>query len=216
MEVMRGVLVVVLVAVGCGQHVELRPLPPALASEQRLGAFQQLREGAKAEETITTCFSNGGCASHTRPVLVLANGEEIREAEDVEPVVDPGSTAGIAVQKIHHRKRIKHVIQAATVLAVIVGGYTLVKGFERHDRDLDTAGAIIGVIGGLGGLFAIVIANDSIAEAQRTVFAHYDEGLAARLQLCVNGLALVPCENRDSPGIPLARPDPALRALPVR
>lgn len=52
------------------------------------------------------------------------------------------------------------------------------------------------------------IANDwSVRDATKTVFANYDQSLAQRLDLCVNGLDMVPCES-NTPGTPPSDPAP--------
>lgn len=176
----RLVLAVAVVA-GC-YRVDLRAPAPAAPVAERAAAYERLRPRAVADP------------------LVLADGTTVRYAEDVLPVVAPdGAAAAHARRAARARRGWRRSIYAAIGVAA-AGMVLVVAGAEnRGTSDLPERGPTFGP-----GV-ALFIAGGAVAgvgtwyfgarerEARRAAFAAYDEGLRARLALCVEGLAIVAC-----------------------
>lgn len=174
---------------------------------ERLAAFHRLRPHGIG--TVTTC-SNRGCSS--KQYLVLADGREIWHPEDLEPAVAPQSAAGVAarrIRKLHRRGRTWAALFGVGFAAGVAIG---IAGLARESDTL-----LYAALGTLGATFAVagtplLITHLHLAHTTSELFEHYDVGLAARLNICARGLALVPCDALDMP-VPQ---DPVLRSLPQR
>jgi hypothetical protein len=204
--------------IGCStnHHVNIPAPPASLTPEQRVQAFDTYRQAGRGVEWTTTC-GKGGCMSSSEDILVLHNGQEVRHAADLLPVLAPDSEAAReaqAAQAAEHRSSFwKHITFAGFVGFLVVTGV----GFHYDSDPL----LVLGIGGGLGTMLGGGIGwvkNDiEVTDRTKTVFAQYDESLAKRFEVCVNGLAVVPCES-STPGAPppVAVPDPALRSLPQK
>ena len=206
---MRGLVVLLLLFVACGHpHYSLTVPPPTAHPMERLAAFHQLRPTGMG--AVTTCSSRGGC--NTKSYLVLADGREIWHPEDLEPVVAPQSRAGVAVRRIRqlYRRGKAWGVVLGVVSAVGIGLGAAAISRESEPlfyASLGTLGAGFAVAG-----TAILITNFQLSNATAELFDQYDVGLAAQLNICARGLAVVPC---DAPDMPVAQ-DPVLRSLPQR
>ncbi len=206
---------VALVVVGCGNHhVRIPPPPAGLTPEQRVQAFQQYRQGGSGVEWTTRCSANGACTTTSRDVLLLRDGTEIRHADDLLPILAPGSRAASAAQEVadaHGRQRRWKRIG----WTLFLGGVGLiVAGAVTDTPELTGAGLLLGISSPFVAVTGMWVAGWGIGESTKAAFAGYDQSVAERFNVCVNGLAVVPCE-RNTPGSPPppVEPDPALRSL---
>lgn len=198
-----------LFVVACGHpHYSLSLPPPTASPLERLQAFYRLR--ASAVGTVTTCRGSS-CSSNQ--YLVLADGREIWHADDLLPLVPPDSQAA---RDHREYKRVK-ANQRLWVYGMFVGiaaGIAMIHyGFE-DDEPTDLMWTGVGVTAAsvlIGGGGAYITGLQGVG-AKLRMFEHYDDGLAAQLNICASGMAIVPC---DAPNMPVA-PDPILRSLPQR
>ena len=208
------VLVLVAALSGCGgkPHVTLQAPPANLTPEQRVHAFQTLRRGAEGAEIRTTC-GRGGCSSSTTELLFLRNGTEIRYAEDVLPVLPADSPAATAARDVGStRQRSKRWARAGWLM--FVGGFVVsMVSFANEKYPFMYAG-LATTVGGIGVIgYSGFVFDREVNRKTRFVFDHYDQGLAARFDVCVNGIAVVPCEVSGGLPPPAVEPDPALHEL---
>lgn len=209
----------VAVVAGCrpNYHVNIPPPPASLTPDQRVRAFQNYRQGGSGVEWTTTCSNRGGCVTSSRPVIVLRSGAEIRHAEDLIPILSPTSIAGRAAHEVAAAQRRK-ARWRRVMWGSLLGGIALLVVANKLDSfELGVAGAAIAIGGPVVGLGGSIANSWDIDRETKTVFANYDQGLAERFAVCVNGLTMVACES-NTPGSPPppAEPDPALRSLRQR
>lgn len=216
---MRGVrwlgLCALFVGIGCGRnyHVDIPAPPPNLSPQQRVAAYQALRQGGSGVELTTSC-QRGTCSTRHEEILILRDGTEIREADDLLPILSPTSVAGRNARKVaDSRHRI--TIWKRIGWSGFVGGIALIVVGAKLDSP--TVAQV-----GLGtalGIPLVSIGGTSINEWRISrdtaeVFGHYDQGLAERFGVCVSGLAMVACElNTPGTAPPPPEPDPVLRSL---
>jgi hypothetical protein len=178
---------VLVVVTGC-LHVDLRLPPQPMSPEQRVATYNTLHP---THETIF--YSNKGSSR----MLTLGDGTDVRYVEDLVPVVAPDSTtARNARSAAHHRNR--------SLWWSIPGGLTaMVGGFMWFSPD-ENAG-ITNILGPgmfFAGLAAIGVGfyhRFAYAGAQQRVHDAYDSDLAAHLNVCAQGLTIVPCEMLPPP-----------------
>lgn len=199
--------------IGCNtsHHVNIPAPPPNLTPEQRMQTFDTYRQAGRGVEWTTTC--NGGCMSSSEDILILHNGMEVRRPADLLPILAPKSEAAHEAEQARaaedRSSRWKHVVFAGFVGFLVVTGV----GFHYESEPL----LALGIAGGFGTMIAggVGWAINDIEAGRHTkaAFGHYDDGLAQRFNVCVNGLAVVPCEASTPGSPPPAEPDPALRSL---
>jgi hypothetical protein len=209
----RGLLLLVF-AIGCGgkPHVTLRAPAPDLTPGQRVQTFHQLRTEATGVEWTTTC--NRGCTTTSASLIRLSTGDVVRYAEDLVPVLPADSPAAAAARDVGTARR-KAKRMGRIGLLMFAGGFiTSMVGFSKENDPVMYLG-LAGALGGFGLFIAgSVMYNGEIKDKTKLVFDSYDQNLAARLNVCVNGLAIVPCEQSVPGAVPAhAEPDPALREL---
>lgn len=167
-----------------GSHVELGPLPDNPTAAQRVDAFNKYRP---AGEVITVDTRTGAESADS---LVLAGGEEVEMPEDLAPVVPPTSTTATAGRTAAHARRYKRLSVVGVVASLVVG--FIIQQTTDIQSDLGIGVAIVG-----GAAFAASGVVFYIREQRATeeAFDTYQRSLLERLQLCVQGLAAVPCEG---------------------
>jgi hypothetical protein len=215
---MPGVRAVVVVLVlfallGCGgkPRVSLHPPLPTLQAEQRVLQFQALRRGAEGAEVVTTC-GRGGCTTKQTEVLILRNGAQIWYAEDLLPVLPAESAAASAAREVASARRSMKRTGRIGMLMFVGGFVASMVGFANENDPLMYSGLAV-TLGGLGAGAYTFVYERRISRKTREAFDHYDEGLAANFAVCVNGMAVVPCEFSGGLPPPAIEADPALREL---
>jgi hypothetical protein len=196
---------------GCDRHphVQLGPLPTNMAAGQRVQIYNELHATAERERTTTSCSSQGGCSTSVERTLFLANGTEVHHAEDLLPLVSSDSAAA---RSVHAATRSRQNQRNFTLLAV-AGMFVLAVVGASVLSDEDGGGALSGptklglAIGGaaaLVGSFGAYHYHYQAADEQGEANGQYNDGLARRLQVCVSGIYVVPCEATASlkPGGP--------------
>ena len=92
----------------------------------------------------------------------------------------------------------------------------LVLAVKADSRALGYSGAVILIGAPIAGLTGFIVNSVRGTRATNVVFETYDQSLAETLQICSQGLAVVPCDG-SAPGSPQpAMPDPAVRSLRQR
>lgn len=188
-------------------HVTLPTIPPDLTVEQRVQVFNDLHATGEKTVTTTNCNGMGGCSTNVDKTLYLANGTHVYHPEDLLPVVGPESATALAVRDVHEARR-KARVYSWVSIASAVGFIGLVVFSFRGDSPgfstptklglLATGGGVL--VGGFGAWWQTRQAVEHWGEANE----RYNEGLAQRLNVCTNGLAVVPCES----GVPPPQPQP--------
>ncbi|HEY5947957.1 MAG TPA: hypothetical protein VIV40_20815 [Kofleriaceae bacterium] len=195
-----GLAVVVVVLVGCKPHVTLVPPPPDATPDQRVQAFNQLHAVSEKTTTTTSCGGGGGCSTTVEKELNLANGTRVYYPDDLLPVVHPESESA---REVHAARRAvsRQRTWALAALGFAIGGVVI---FTQTDN-----GKAAFLIGGGGILVSAFFAwrnyfesIDHISRANET----YNAGLAQRLDVCVSGFYVVPCETTTGPTPPPAAP----------
>lgn len=202
---------VLVAATACTRpHVNLS-LPPNLPPEQRVATYNQLRGAYEETEIVTSCGRNG-CSSSEHRSVRLANGTQVHHPEDLLPLVQPGSATARHVQardSAAHRGRMAGLVAAAAILA----GTGLMFSSAGSDDGMgfrEKLGIGIIVLGGLGGGGAVYYFRGRELEATSRAYDSFSADLAERLQVCVNGLMVAPCEALGpAPALPAAPAGPA-------
>jgi hypothetical protein len=201
---MRSIgLVVVAAIVGCTPpHVTLR-VPTDPTPEQRVAAFQELF--AQTEKTTWTTTCHSACSTDIRKELRLANGTTVHYPEDLLPVVSANSVTAREVRRALSAQRRARYAAIPAVVPVVgfaaAGMYWFRNAGERDSPD-PTTGEALAV-----GAFALgAIVSGFVIYHYRGAYAYhfgeanhaYNTDLAERLNVCVSGLGLVPCERVTS------------------
>lgn len=134
--------------------------------------------------------------------LVLGNGESVVHADDLLPVVSPTSATARNGERARDARSSKRWSLLGALASIVVGSVLIVDGVHTDpqtgiatvgsESDLGLAVMTIGTI--VGAVGYVYFSYDE-GRADRAAFATYDDGLRAQLQLCVNGLQVVPCEQ---------------------
>jgi hypothetical protein len=188
-------------------HVTLPTIPPDLPPDQRVQVFNDLHATGEKTVTTTSCNGMGGCSTNVDKTLFLANGTRVYHAEDLLPVVGPESTTAGAVRDMQESRR-KARVYSLISIASAVGFIGIVVFSFRGDNPGFSTPAELGLlatgagvlVGGFGAWWQTRQAVAHWADANEG----YNEGLAQRLNVCTNGLAVVPCET----GVPPPQPQP--------
>jgi hypothetical protein len=208
-----------LVMIGClsDHHVAIQAPPPNLTPDQRVAAYQSYRRGGEGVEIETSCtrgvYGGSNCSTQKYDLLLLRNGAEIREADDLLPLLPPNSVAARGAREVadaHRGQRRWRNIG----WGVFLGGVGLIALGVKADVPDATGGGIVAVVASpFVAIIGILVAGRGIKDSTKTTFANYDQALAERFDVCVNGLAVVACENSTPGNPPPPEPDPALRSL---
>lgn len=147
--------------------------------------------------------------------IVLGDGRQVREADDLLPVVGPESNTALharAAADAEHRQLIGALVGIG--IAALGGGIWY---SSRSDDVQNIPGSDTGKVAGIGlvtfgtviTLFTAAWFHSEARDEERAAFASYGDDLAARLQVCVDGLAVKPCgepidedSDRDEPPTP--------------
>ncbi|MGN6107216.1 MAG: hypothetical protein ACTHU0_19060 [Kofleriaceae bacterium] len=181
-------------------HVSIGHVSPRASAETRLRAYQGLRP---AERSIAITRDQHHQVVETESSMTLADGTEVHHADDLLPVLDPGSPAAHAARRSASARRGKWAFEVAG-MAAIAGGFVVALAGADSDTDetfsrTTTIGLGIVLAGAamyLTGHWYYARAEES---ARRAAFATYDESLRQSLQLCVQGMQVVDCRDR-APG----------------
>jgi len=191
-------MIVLVVSAGCVAHVDLHAPPPSLTADERVAWFQSF---AAADE-ITTTRTCRKCFPTVEKELRLHNGTRIHAAEDLAPLVEPSSpTAQHARASMRARENGEHWRE----LAAAVFGAALITAVatDHVDPFVDRTSAAIWGPAAVVALFATVAAYDDDKEATREAgraFGTFTQDLASRLDVCVRGLQVAPCEHEAVAG----------------
>jgi hypothetical protein len=212
------VLAASLLASGCHPHVHPPNLPAQMTPDQRLDIWRHWHSRGESVETTTTCNGNG-CSSHSEAILELEGDVEVRHPEDLRPLIDERSESARALNDFAHARSTLHKWQIVGILgaAAFTGfglGYMESEGENKAYGYATIGSGVVLVIAAIAGY----VTNRDILEASIRTYDHYDESLMQRLNLCVRGLSIVPCEM-DVPGtmaVPIDGADSAIQGLPQR
>ena len=188
-------------------HVTLPTVPLDLLPEQRVQMFYQLYATRENTVTTTTCQSGGGCSTNVDKTLYLANGTQVYDPEDLVPVVSPDSATARAVHNVHEERR-KVRTYGMLAMACMAGSFFfLFKGDDLGSSALVKVGLPVtfggALISAVLGRHHFRAATAYWSEANES----YNAGLAQRLRVCTNGLAIAPCESAP-PSAPSLTPPP--------
>ncbi|HUQ04959.1 MAG TPA: hypothetical protein VM261_20795 [Kofleriaceae bacterium] len=179
-------------------HVALQAPPRDAPVEARVAAYQQLRQTGQLH-TITT--NQYGAQVDHEVDLVTASGMTVKHADDLIPVLDEHSAAARTARASGSARQKKWLWIVGGTVVSTVGFGMMWSGMNANFDDPDgMAGqdrANLGIGLGIGGAVAGAIGwyyYRHVEVSQRAAtFANYDDGLRARLDLCVQGLQLVDC-----------------------
>jgi hypothetical protein len=170
-------------------HQTLPTTPASLTPAERVETFN--RFVAWKEHWLS---QNGAVVNH---YVSFQNGWEVYYPEDLIPVVgEDSSTAKHA--RVAARARAKQIRWERIGLAGLLGGFVVWVSPIVTDSDptwqpkVAIALAVAGLVayGAMGTYYRLDVNRETHA-----AYEAYDDDLAARLQICVAGLQVVPCES---------------------
>ena len=208
---MRAVGVSILALTACvgGGRVNIAPLPPEPTPEQRVALWEMYRPHGNVDEIVTVCSNQGGCDRSEQRVIIFGDHRIVRESEDLAPLVAPDS------ETMMHSRRAQRFASHAnmwSVAGLVAGATGLVMLLGGNDNVRLYGIGILLVGGGIAGYESRADARDA-RNATSESFAAYPNDLAARLRVCSNGLAVVPCEAPPPAPPP---PQPPATNVPAR
>jgi hypothetical protein len=182
-------------------HLPLTPLSP----DERVALFNADRGESEVTKYYEDCDRKGNyCAENAYHTFPLNNGVEVIDPADLLPLVAPTSEAA---KHIHVREHDGYVgiAWAAGALVSFFGGAAIattgiVEDHDDHRSGLGVALISVGSVIAVGGLItglSIVHHYNVLSDAELVkIIASYDDGLAQKLNVCVDGLKVIPCERR--------------------
>ncbi len=213
----RVLLLVVLGLVACStnHHIKVPPLPPQPTPQQRLDIWQHWHSRAAQTERVTTC-SRVSCDTREHAIVVLEGGVEVRHVEDLLPIVAPDSTSARAAHEVLRLRDKRPKYNWIMGLGALVGTGVTITGAKEDSMAIAFSGVGIIAVTAIVGVVAKHFIDKDIDAATNRGLDAYNDSLAARLNVCVQGYAIVPCEAPGTISVPLVDPDPALQGLPQR
>lgn len=183
-------------------HVTLKPPARDLSATERVDAFNALMPKDVVVTVVTQKCNTGPCGEWVNEGVRLANGTEVHYPEDLRPLVAPNSDTAHAIddrQTEHTRTLFYGIVGTAALLG---GGLWLVS----TDGPVLSTSEPTRLIGGgalvLAGILGIALSYkhyDAYVADTHHAYAAYPHDLAATLNVCVDGLAVVPCETGHQP-----------------
>lgn len=185
--------IALLATCGACSGATLRAPPPDATPTARLEAYARLRPVGRSRTVTLSQSSGGGATTGYDAPIVLADGTIVRHADDLLPVVaDDGPAARAARASATARTRKMLVV----AVGLAISGAGLAMTLTNLDDETPPAmyaglGLLVGgaAAAGFGGWHFSRRESEHRIEA----FRRYDEGLRERLELCVDGLRVVPC-----------------------
>ncbi len=185
------------VLAGCF-HVSPQAPPRDAPLEARIAAYQQLRPTGQVH-TITT-NQYGAEVGHDLD-LVTASGMTVKHADDLIPVLDENSAAARTARKSGSARQNKWLWMVGGMTVSTAGFGLMWSGMNANFDDPDgmagenraNLGIGLGVAGAVAGAIGWYYYRHVEVSQRAATFANYDDGLRARLDLCVQGLQLVDC-----------------------
>jgi hypothetical protein len=212
-------MALVLIAACSRPHVNLA-LPPNPSPEDRVQAFTALHATGEDTEITSTCRGGGGCSTNIEKTLHLANGTDVYHADDLLPVVSDDSPTAQSVRAMHNSrsKQTRYGLYAlGSFVAFVVIAF---QGFSASDGGGMPLPYKLGMVG--TGVGALVFAYGSYhyhweaADHWGQANRNFNQSLAQRLNVCVVGLGVVPCEQGDATRPPWLPPSAPQTAPPPR
>lgn len=151
--------------------------------------------------------------------MQLEGGVQLRHVEDVLPLVPADSNTARAANEVLRLREKRSKYNWLLAIGSLVGATVTIIGVREDSMAVGFSG-----FGLLAGTLVVeatgkYFIDKDIDAVTKRGFDTYDQDLAKRLQVCVRGIAVVPCEM-DTPGtmsVPLEETtDPAVQALPQR
>ncbi|NVB83113.1 MAG: hypothetical protein HOV81_32345 [Kofleriaceae bacterium] len=217
---MRVLSLLVLGLTACAnQHITVPPLPAHPTPELRLDTWRHWHSRAQGVELETRCNRNG-CSTSKTAMLQLEGGVVVRHPEDLRPLIDERSDSARALTRLEHAKSKRRTYKLVAYAGVLGFFASCVMAMKNESANWFFYGGGAGLGVTVAGSIGAWLQSDDILAASTSVFDGYDKALAQRLELCVKGLSLVPCEM-ETPGtmsVPVddAGGDAAIQALPQR
>lgn len=184
-------------------HVDVNAPPRSAPVAARVAAYQQLRPTGELH-TITT-NQYGRRVDHDLQ-LVTAGGVTVKHADDLLPVLDENSAAARTARQsgVARDRKWTWMIGGSVVSLIGMGLFSTGMSMNLDDpagdagvgRERLGAGIMLG--GAIAGAVGWYYYNHVEKSRRAATFANYDDGLRARLELCVDGLQLVDCARRTA------------------
>jgi hypothetical protein len=196
---MRRVVLLLSLVACAPSHVNFPPPATDLTPEQRVDEYNHL-VGTK-EHWIS---QNGNMVQHS---IILQDGREVYYPEDLIPLVAPDSATATHARKAASARTSASRWSLVGSLAFLTGLIVTFKSF-----DSSPTGTRIGLGIALGGLIAWggvgTYYKFKTTSQTHAAYEAFDDDLAARLNVCVAALQIVPCEVVPPPWKAPAAPAP--------
>ena len=188
-------------------HVTLPVPPPDATPDQRVAAYEALSANVEKVSYSQSCNAYG-CNSSSQRSVILANGTEVGNVEDLLPLVpaDSETARHIHAAETARAKAAKRgLIGTGVMFGAVVTGLV---GFSVGEP------AVGGVGFGVGLISAIVVGVLVVPQTWKwhrenaAAFHSYNADLGRQLDVCSQGLTLYACDQT-----PPAMPDPAVQQL---
>ncbi len=198
-------------------HGPLAPLPPMATPGQRVQAYADLHAVSEKTTWQTTCGGRGGCSTRVQRTLRLTNGTQVHYPEDLLPVLAPDSAAARAVHASLGAKRKSRNYALLALAGVAAFAFVAVSSLPAPEDEFSTT-AKVGLLTTGAVTLVTAFASWHYYFQSAALFGDanelYNDGLAEQLNLCADGLRIVPCETMPAPGTAPLQPPSA--TLPVR
>lgn len=157
-----------------------------------LDAYKKLRP--RGQMNVVT-VQNGMAVSNTTEYIILGNGSRVYYAEDLLAVVNEDSPTAKAA------RRSKADLESSKnwgwgYWAGTTAGLVAMTGGVISDSDASVSLLLVGAalaVGSNAALIGSLIYGKRAQDEKATAFTTYSDDLREKLELCVEGLKLVPC-----------------------
>ncbi|HEY4177719.1 MAG TPA: hypothetical protein VGM90_12825 [Kofleriaceae bacterium] len=199
---MRGRVAALMVVAACTHpHAHFEPPSATIAPNERVDLF--MRRHATVEETRTCDGQRCGGHSEDRSVF-LADGTHVFHESDLLPLVaDDSATArhSAAADRAKSTTTKWGLVAAAgfvTAFGLFASSVDDQDGSPGWKKGLMLTGAIVGVIGGVMAWKS----QYTMWDETNAAFHSYNADLGTRLNVCADGLNVVPCEGGGTSRVP--------------
>jgi hypothetical protein len=195
---------IVAMLASCVAHTDLHlPLTP-LSPDERVALFNADRGESEITKYYEDCDRRGNhCVELAYHVFELTNGDEIVDPADLLPMVAPTSEAANHIHTHVHNEHAAIAWAVGALVSFFGGGAIAATGAVEDHNDhrsglgvaLISVGGVIAIGGLITGLSMTHHYNAQNELELVKIIANYDGGLAEKLNVCVDGLKVVPCEQ---------------------
>ena len=179
----------------CFGRVDLSTVPPNASEQERNAAYERLRP-VSHEETISITVHKGTLSTWSSRSLILANGDTVHDASDLQPVLAPNTVTARKIRDYESAK--KHQLIWGGISVLIAGAALVISRDEIYVSSEERLAVSMGTLAASLCPLAVSFGFAFSAKSHKAAaFATYDRSLRETLNLCVRGDRLIDC-NRSA------------------